>query len=87
MDITVPATQNATFLCVGHGYGFVDVRWLGVRTARSTVTTLVTSDNITSILTIFDVRGRDQRRYRCKYINNGGSRNSDQAHLTVESKY
>ena len=90
MNITVPATQNATFLCVGQGYGFVDVSWnSGTRRTlreRSIITTIVTSDNITSMLTIFDVRGRDEGHYRCRFSNSGGSTNSNRARLTIGSE-
>ena len=89
MDITVPATQNATFVCVGQGYGFVDVSWSGNRRTlreRSIITTKITSDNITSMLTIFDARGRDEGTYRCRYNNSGGIRNGDRARLTIGSE-
>ena len=91
MSITRPVTQNATFVCIGQGYGFVDVRWFrGERNrsppGRSIVTTMVTPYNITSILTIPDLRDRDVERYKCRYINSGGETDSDLARLTIASK-
>ena len=92
MDITRPVTENATFVCVCQGYGFVDVSWFrGNRNRsppdRSIVTTMVTPYNITSVLTIPDLRddnGRD--RYKCRYNNIAGGTDSDQARLTIGSK-
>ena len=93
MDKTRPVTQNATFVCVGQGYGFVDVSWFrGARSSerpplgRSIVTTMVTPDNITSILTIPELRDRDGGRYRCRYNNSGGETDSNVAILTIGSK-
>ena len=92
MDKTRPPTQNATFVCVGQGYGFVDVRWVrGGRNGRSPpgksiVTTMATPDNITSILTIPDLIGSDGGRYRCRYNNSGGETHSNNARLTIGSK-
>ena len=93
MDITRPVTENATFVCVGQGYGFVDVRWFsGGRSSRrsppskSIVTTMVTQDSITSTLTIPDLIDYDGGRYRCRYSNNGGETNSNQARLTIGSR-
>ena len=92
MDKTRPVTQNATFVCVGQGYGFVDVRWVRGRRERSppersTVTTIVTPDNITSTFTIPDVTERENLRdYRCIYNNNGGETRSNAALLTIGSK-
>ena len=95
MDITLPVTQNATFVCVGQGYGFVDVEWVRlVRNQRerppperSTVTTIVTPDNITSTFTIPDVTERENlRNYRCIYNNNAGETPSDTALLTIGGK-
>ena len=93
MDKTRPVTQNSTFTCVGQGYGFVDVRWFkGGRNSensppgKSIVTTMVTPDNVTSILTIPDLRNHDRGRYRCRYINSGGETNSSRARLTIRSK-
>ena len=94
MDKTCPVTQNATFVCVGQGYGFVDVSWIRIRSGnersppdKSIVTTMVTPDNVTSILTIPDLRDNDGGRYRCRYNNNGGETNSNLARLTIGSKY
>ena len=93
MDVASPATLNALFVCVGQGYGFVYVSWFrGSRNSErsppdnSVVTTMVTSDNITSILTIPNLRGRDEGRYRCKYNNSGGETEGAPARLTVGSK-
>ena len=96
MDITLPVTQTATFVCVGQGYGFVSVRWIrGGRSSEQTppsksiVTTMVTPDNITTItsmLTIPDLRGRDRECYRCRYNNSGGDTDSVIARLTIGCK-
>ena len=93
MDITRPVTQNATFVCVGQGYGLVDVRWIRRRggndrplLGRSIVTTIVTPDNITSILTIPDLRDGDRGSYRCRYSNSGGEMDTERAALTIGSK-
>ena len=90
VDKTIPPAQSATFVCVGQGYGFVDVSWGGSRRSlqqRSIITTMITSDNITSMLIIFAVRGRDEGIYRCRYSNSGGITNSDQVRLTIGSEY
>ena len=96
MDIIRPVTQNATFVCVGQGYGFVDVRWIrgvGIRgrslRSKAIVTTMVTPDNIatiTSMLTMPDIRDNDGTRYWCRYSNNGGDTDSTRARLTIGSK-
>ena len=97
MDITPPVTQNATFACVGQGYGFVDVRWArGGRNSqrsppgKSIVTTMVTPDNIatiTSMLTIPDIMDRVGRHFRCIYNNRGGETHSNIARLTIGGSY
>ena len=91
VGITRPVTQNATFVCVSQGYGFVNVRWFrGERNrsppGRSIVTTMVAPNNITSLLTIPNLRNNDGGRYRCRYINSGGETDSDLARLTIGSK-
>ena len=91
MNITRPVTLNATFICVGQGYGFVNVSWFrGVRNrsppGRSIFTTMVIPNNITSILTIPDLRNNDRGHYKCRYINSGGETDSDLAKLTIDSK-
>ena len=89
-------TETAMFACVGQGYGLVDVSWVRlVRSderplrSKSTVATMVTSDNITtitSILTIPDLEDIDGRDYKCIYNNSGGVTHSDNATLTIRSK-
>ena len=91
MNITRPVTLNATFICVGQGYGFVNVSWFrGMRNrsppGRSIFTTMVTPYNITSILTIPDLRDGNAGRYKCRYINSGGETDSELAILTIASK-
>ena len=89
MDITVPGGGIAMFKCVGQGYGYVDISWLrGSRNLRqkSNVTTIVTSYNITSILTIPDLNDRDERNYFCIYNNSGGQTRSRGGKLTIGSK-
>ena len=94
MDITVPPTQTAVFVCVGQGYGYVDVMWLRGNSdrsppIRSTVTTMVTPDNyttITSTLTIPDVNDNTPSRYRCRYSNSEGETDSRIARLTIGGK-
>ena len=96
MDRTRPVTENATFTCVGQGYGFVDVSWVRIRNnnnnerplrSKSIVTTMVTPDNVTSILTIPDLENSDGRPYMCRYINSGGETDSDLARLIIGSKW
>ena len=95
MSITLPVTANATFVCVGQGYGFVNVSWRsgGLMRGRSVpadlVTTMVTPDNITTItstLTIPDLRDNNGGRYRCRYSNNGGDTDSKRNRLTIGSE-
>ena len=91
VDKAIPAQQNAIFTCVGQGYGFVNVVWVrGIRNRsppeKSIVTTMATSDSVTSTLTIPDLRGRDEGRYWCRYNNSGGITNSTLARLTIGSK-
>ena len=98
MDTTVSVTQTAVFVCVGQGYGFVDVRWVRVKNnnderpipSKSIVTTMVTPDNITtitSVLTIPDLKDNDgKRNYRCIYSNSVGEMRSSSARLTIGSK-
>ena len=93
MDVTTPVTQTAMFECVGQGYGLVDVSWfssarnsLGSPPDKSIFTTIVTSDNITSILTIPDIINNDEGRYRCRYNNSGGVTDSSQRRLTIGGK-
>ena len=95
MDMTVPVTETAVFVCVGQGYGNVDVMWFrnnGNKSppGRSTVTTIVTPDNITTItstLTIPDVNDNIPRRYRCRYRNSEGEIDSSTASLTIGGKH
>ena len=94
MDITRPVTQNATFVCVSQGYGFVNVSWIRGRrnnenspAYKSIVTTMVTPYNITSTLTIPNLINNDRGRYRCRYISSGGETDSYIARLTIESKW
>ena len=94
MDITVPVTEDAIFVCVGQGYGLVDVMWFrGIREGfppdRSTVTTMVSPDDITtitSILTIPDITDRTSNRYRCRYSNSEGEIDSNIARLIIGGK-
>ena len=82
------------FVCVGQGYGLVDVTWTRLVNnderplrSKSTVTTMVTPDNITSILTIPNLENRDGRDYRCTYRNSEGETQSNNATLTIGSKW
>ena len=96
MDMTVPRRGIAVFLCVGQGYGSVNVMWFrgtsdngGSPPERSTVTTMVTPDNITtitSILTIPDVNNKTLKWYRCRYNNSEGETDSNIVRLTVVCK-
>ena len=89
-------TFTAVFVCLGQGYGFVDVNWVRIvrsderpLRSKSIVTTMVTPNNITtitSILTIPDLQDRDGRDYRCIYSNSEGVTHSDNATLTIRSK-
>ena len=95
MDVTVPVTETAMFMCIGQGYGYVEVMWLRGRNEdslpiRSTVTTMVIPDNyttITSILTIPDVNDNTPNRYRCRYSNSEGETDSNTARLTTVGKH
>ena len=98
MDIIVPVTETVVFVCVGQGYGFVDVNWQRIRIGqsrerpppdKSTVITMVTPDNvttITSILTIPDVTDRNRGDYWCVYSNNVNETRSNIARLAIGSK-
>ena len=87
------ATQNATFVCVGQGYGFIDISWIrGVRInerpppSKSIVTTVITPDSITNTLIIPKLRDRDKGRYKCRFVNSAGGTDSYRALLSIESK-
>ena len=89
MDVIVPGGGTAMFKCVGQGHGYVDVSWLrGLKNLRqkSNVTTIVTSYNITSILTLPDLNNRDERDYICVYNNSEGPTHSIAGRLTIGSK-
>ena len=97
MDITVSGGGTAMFVCVGQGYGLVDVMWFrGINDrersppGRSTVTTMVTPDNITTItsnLSIPNVNDNSPKMYRCRYSNSEGVTESNVARLTIECEY
>ena len=97
MDSGVPITDIVVFMCVGQGYGLVDVSWLRGRgnhgrppPDRSTVTTMVTPDDITTItstLTIPNVTEEEHdTTYRCRYSNSEGETDSSIVRLTIGSK-
>ena len=93
MDVELPVTETAVFVCVGQGYGLVDVNWVRktrnderLVQSKSTMATMVTHDNTTSILTIPDLEDRDGRDYRCIYNNSGGETHSNNATSTIGSK-
>ena len=98
MSITQPVTQTAVFVCVGQGYGLVDVSWVRLKIdnekpralrSKSIVTTMITPDNITTIissLTIPNLKDNDGKRYRCTYNNSVGEMHSNPARLTIGSK-
>ena len=91
MDIIVPVTETAVFACVGKGYGLVGIMWFrgnkeNPPPGRSTVTTMVTSDDITtitSILTIPNVNDNTPKMYRCRYSNSEGETDSNIVRLTT----
>ena len=97
MDIEFLVTQTAVFKCVGQGYGLVDVSWLRKINntersipSKSTVITLVSSDNITTItssLIISDLNDSKRGNYWCVYINSAGETHSALAELTIGSKH
>jgi len=79
------------FVCVGQGYRIVNVSWhrrgRNNIPGRSSVTTAVTPDVITSTLTIPDLRnGNDGENYVCRYSNSEGETFSNFATLTVGCK-
>ena len=97
VNLIVLANLTATFKCVGQGYGLVDVMWYRIRSnkqkslrKRSTVTTMTTPNNITTITSILnipfvnDVDGRHS--YICIYNNTGGQNSSMPATLTIDCK-
>ena len=89
MNVTV--TQTAVFICIGQGYGYVDVMWFRANSnrsppGRSTVTTEDNFTTITSILIIPDVNDNTPSRYRCRYSNSGGETDSSIARLTIGGK-
>ena len=93
MNVTALAQTNATFICIGQGYGFVGVIWIRMvrdnersPPTKSIVTTMVTSDNITSTLTIPDLRGRNEGLYLCRYNNREGKTDSNQVGLMIGSE-
>ena len=98
MDVTVPVTQTAVFVCVGQGYGLVDVNWRRIKRGqsrerpppdKSTVATMVTPDNITTItsmLTIPDVADGNRGDYWCVYSNNINETRSNIVQLAIGSK-
>ena len=97
LDTTVPVTQAAVFVCVGQGYGLIDVSWIRIVNGdeksprgKSIETTMVTPDNITTItssLTVPDLESRDGRDYKCIYSNSEGEASSYIANLTITSKH
>ena len=91
MNQTVPVTETVEFICVGQGYGIVNVSWYRGRNntqppAMSNVINIVTPNFINSTLTIPNLRDRDSGGYRCRYSNNGGRTFTNFATLTIESK-
>jgi len=96
MDQTVPVTETVVFVCVGQGYGIVNVSWHRMRRKnnnyndppdRSIVNTVVTPDLINSTLTIPELRDRNNRdNYRCRYNNSEGETFSNPATLTIGCK-
>ena len=97
MNITQPVTHTAVFVCVGQGYGLVDVSWVRIADdkeksprGKSIVTTMVTPDNIitiTSNFTIPNLNNKDGRdNYKCIYSNSEGEISSYIANLTIGSK-
>ena len=93
MDVTVPGRGTAVFVCIGEGYGFINASWVRGKgnskrppPLRSTVTTMATLDNITSILTIPDVNDNMAKLYKCRYSNSEGEAYSDTGKLILKSK-
>ena len=94
MDMIVPANRTVIFVCVGEGYGFVEVNWFRVRRGnvrtlrgKSMVNTTVIEDSITSTLTIPRLNDNDGKDdYRCNYNNIGGQTSSKDATLTIDCK-
>jgi len=87
MDKTVPATEDANFTCTGQAYGDVNVNWIRKNNNpvpdKAIITTTITPDLITSVLTIPNVLASDERRYRCTLTNSAGSTESDRARLSI----
>ena len=90
MDKTVPATEDANLTCTGQAYGDVDISWFRGRSSRENpvldkayITNTITPDLITSVLTIPNVLGSDEARYRCRLTNSANSTDSNTARLTI----
>jgi len=91
MDKTVPPTEDVNFTCTGQAYGDVNVSWFRGRhnnpvPDKAIITTTITPDLITSLLTIPNVLARDERGYRCRLTSSADSSDSDLAHLTIGCK-
>ncbi|XP_065904641.1 uncharacterized protein [Dysidea avara] len=88
MDQTVIPTHDVNFTCIGQAYGDVKVRWFrGLHdnplVDEAIVTTTITANLITSVLTIPNVLTSDEGRYRCILTNSAGSTDSDFAQLAI----
>jgi len=84
MGKTVPATEDVNFSCTGQAYGDVNVSWFRDRhnnpiPDKAIITTTITPDLFTSVLTIPNVLASDERRYRCRLTNSAGSTDSNRA--------
>jgi len=93
MERTVPPTEDANFTCTGQAYGEVNVSWFMRRRRndnpvqdKAIITTTITPDLITSVLTIPNVLDGVDRRYLCRITNSAGLTNSDLARLTIGCK-
>ena len=93
MEQTIPPEENVTFVCVGEGYGLIDVVWRRGKgnnerspPKKSIVITINNNITITSTLTIPDLVNDDRGNYRCRYNNSGGETDSEIVKLTVKGK-